>query len=181
MNSKDLDSWPVHHTACCSDWFHAILLGACILNSAIKHLTKAMQCIVVYYVETMQDVWLSVQGWEEIVDVSVTHLLRTALSKSAKDVMVNPSPLALHQDTEKVKKHISVLCDRLSKGAQLSEGGSKGGQYRSLRSEVVRLVRGWRSEIVRLVQESEVVRLVQGQRSERGLCDCLFKVPLYYL
>lgn len=68
------------------------------------------------------------------MDASVTHLLRTVVStKNAKDAVINPSPLALQQNTEKFKKHIAVLCDRLGKGAQLSEGGPKS-QGQSLRA-----------------------------------------------
>ncbi|XP_025097943.1 protein PTHB1-like isoform X2 [Pomacea canaliculata] len=62
------------------------------------------------------------QGWQEMTDAAVTHLLRTVLAKSAKDAAVNPSPLILPADTTKVKKHIALLCDRLGKGARLVEG-----------------------------------------------------------
>ena len=56
------------------------------------------------------------------MDASVTHLLRTVLAKSAKDQTLNPSPLKLPEDTSKVKKHIALLCDKLSKGARLVDG-----------------------------------------------------------
>ncbi|XP_041374621.1 protein PTHB1-like [Gigantopelta aegis] len=65
------------------------------------------------------------QGWQETVDASVTHILRTTLAKSAKDQSVNPSPLTMPSDTTKVKKHIALLCDRLGKGARLVEGLSE--------------------------------------------------------
>ncbi|WAR10306.1 PTHB1-like protein [Mya arenaria] len=61
-------------------------------------------------------------GWEETVDASVTHLLRTVLAKSAKDQTLNPAPLKLPEDTSKVKKHLALLCDKLSKGARLVDG-----------------------------------------------------------
>ncbi|KAL8618805.1 hypothetical protein ACOMHN_000233 [Nucella lapillus] len=64
----------------------------------------------------------SLQGWQEMTDAAVTHLLRTVLAKSAKDAAVNPSPLSIPSDTSKVKKHIALLCDRLGKGARLVEG-----------------------------------------------------------
>ncbi len=53
------------------------------------------------------------------MDAGITHLLRTCLAKSSKDQTVNPAPLALLKDTTKLKKHIALLCDRLSKGARL--------------------------------------------------------------
>ena len=68
------------------------------------------------------DVHRVVQGWQEMTDAAVTHLLRTVLAKSAKDAAVNPSPLTIPTDTGKVKKHIALLCDRLGKGARLVEG-----------------------------------------------------------
>ncbi|XP_006823784.2 protein PTHB1-like [Saccoglossus kowalevskii] len=59
------------------------------------------------------------QGWEESTDAAITHLLRTCLAKTAKDQTINPSPLQLPKETMKIKKHITLLCDRLSKGGKL--------------------------------------------------------------
>ena len=64
------------------------------------------------------------QGWEERADAAITHLLRTCLAKSAKDQAVNPTPLGLMKDTTKLKKHIALMCDRLSKGAKLAVDGA---------------------------------------------------------
>ena len=60
-----------------------------------------------------------------MVDASITHLLRTCLSKSTKDQAVNPSPLTLMKDSQKIKKHIALLCDRLGKGAKLQTEGTQ--------------------------------------------------------
>lgn len=54
----------------------------------------------------------------------MTHLLRTSLAKVAKD-SIPPSapgqpPLAMPEDTAKLKKHVSIVCDRISKGARLA-------------------------------------------------------------
>jgi len=65
---------------------------------------------------------LLLQGWEETTDASVTHLLRTTLSKNATDATLNPAPLLIPKDTEKLAKHIALVCDRLGKGAKLTEG-----------------------------------------------------------
>jgi len=35
---------------------------------------------------------------------------------------MNPAPLGIPKDTEKLKKHIALVCDRLGKGAKLTEG-----------------------------------------------------------
>jgi len=55
-------------------------------------------------------------GWEEHVEASMTHLLRTALAKSAKEAAVSVPPLAPSKDTSKLKKHLSLVLERLAKG-----------------------------------------------------------------
>lgn len=53
------------------------------------------------------------------MDAAVTHLLRTSLAKSSKDqqqqVSTFPS-LEMPADSHKLKKHIALMCDRISKG-----------------------------------------------------------------
>ncbi|XP_054427283.1 protein PTHB1-like [Pteronotus mesoamericanus] len=59
-------------------------------------------------------------GWEETVDAAVSHLLRTCLSKSSKEQALNlSSHLTKPNDTSRLKKHITLLCDRLAKGGRL--------------------------------------------------------------
>ena len=78
----------------------------------------------------------SKQGWEECTDAAMTHLLRTALAKTYKEAMSMPQPLQMPADTSKLKKHIALVCDRLSKGGSLrndkpptqKEGGGGGGE-----------------------------------------------------
>lgn len=64
------------------------------------------------------------QGWEECVDAAMTHLLRTSLAKVAKESVPSAAGqtplLSMPQDTAKLKKHISIVCDRLNKGARLA-------------------------------------------------------------
>ncbi|KAM9405600.1 protein PTHB1 isoform 5-T7 [Salvelinus alpinus] len=62
------------------------------------------------------------QGWEESVDAAVSHLLRTCLSRSPKDqaLSLSTSQLSMPKDTVRLKKHITLLCDRLGKGGRLS-------------------------------------------------------------
>ncbi|XP_029110119.1 protein PTHB1 isoform X3 [Scleropages formosus] len=61
-------------------------------------------------------------GWEECVDAAVSHLLRTCLSRSPKDqaLSLSTSQLSMPKDTARLKKHITLLCDRLGKGGRLS-------------------------------------------------------------
>ncbi|CAN0038085.1 unnamed protein product, partial [Discosporangium mesarthrocarpum] len=62
------------------------------------------------------------QGWEEAVDASMTHLLRTTLAKTVKESSTTTAqqPIVMPADTSKLKKHISIVCDRLNKGARLA-------------------------------------------------------------
>ena len=78
------------------------------------------------------------QGWEETVDAAMTHLLRTVLSKNVKDQTVNPSPLAVPKDTSKMKKHIAMICDRLTKGGKLIIEGYEPSKVHSVSSAPTR-------------------------------------------
>ncbi|XP_075127200.1 protein PTHB1 isoform X2 [Leptodactylus fuscus] len=72
-------------------------------------------------------------GWEESVDAALSHLLRTCLSKSSKEQALNlTSQLSIPKDTSKLKKHITLLCDRLAKGGRLSLSADSGSQQSHL-------------------------------------------------
>lgn len=65
------------------------------------------------------------QGWEECCDAAVSHLLRTCLSRSPKDqatslAQAGGPELSLPQDTSRLKRHITLLCDRIGKGGRLT-------------------------------------------------------------
>ncbi|XP_028280994.1 protein PTHB1 [Parambassis ranga] len=64
-------------------------------------------------------------GWEESCDAAVSHLLRTCLSRSPKDqatslAQMGGPVLGLPHDTARLKKHITLLCDRIGKGGRLT-------------------------------------------------------------
>ncbi|NWU89725.1 PTHB1 protein, partial [Upupa epops] len=60
-------------------------------------------------------------GWEETVDAAVSYLLKTCLSKSSKEqALTLGSELSMPKDTNRLKKNITLLCDRLAKGGRLS-------------------------------------------------------------
>lgn len=75
------------------------------------------------------------QGWEEQVDASLIHLLRTSLARNAKDRSALPPPMKVPQDTLKLKKRITNVVDRLANGGRIAgdaDGGmgpGQGGQY----------------------------------------------------
>ncbi|KAG8572476.1 hypothetical protein GDO81_012054 [Engystomops pustulosus] len=72
-------------------------------------------------------------GWEESVDAALSHLLRTCLSKSSKEQALNlTSQLTIPKDTSKLKKHITLLCDRLAKGGRLSLSADSASQQSNL-------------------------------------------------
>jgi len=61
------------------------------------------------------------QGWEECTEAAVTTLLKTLLAKSAKEsIATGQQSLQPLADTGKLKKHISVMCERLARGARLT-------------------------------------------------------------
>ncbi|NWX20100.1 PTHB1 protein, partial [Aegotheles bennettii] len=60
-------------------------------------------------------------GWEETVDAAISYLLRTCLSKSSKEQALTLSTeLCMPKDTSRLKKNITLFCDRLAKGGRLS-------------------------------------------------------------
>merc|ERR1712176_1434781 len=60
------------------------------------------------------------QGWEEQVDASLIHLLRTSLARNAKDRSALPPPMKMPTDTLKLKKRITNVVDRLANGGRIS-------------------------------------------------------------
>lgn len=59
-------------------------------------------------------------GWEEMTEAGMTQLLRSCLARSAKESAAQVPPATQLTDTLKLKKHISLVLERLSKGGQLS-------------------------------------------------------------
>ncbi|KAJ8607017.1 hypothetical protein CTAYLR_006252 [Chrysophaeum taylorii] len=58
-------------------------------------------------------------GWEELTDASLTFFLKTALStKKNVAALQAPQTLAFPPTTDKLKKHIAMVCDRLERGAR---------------------------------------------------------------
>jgi len=55
--------------------------------------------------------------WEINVESAITHLLKTTLAKTPKAIVQGNSPANV-VDVHKLKKHIAILFDRLSKGAK---------------------------------------------------------------
>ncbi|XP_071592177.1 protein PTHB1 [Heliangelus exortis] len=72
-------------------------------------------------------------GWEETVDASISYLLRTCLSKSSKEqALTLSSELCMPKDTSRLKKNITLFCDRLAKGGRLSLGTDPATQQASV-------------------------------------------------
>ncbi|XP_054477233.1 protein PTHB1 isoform X2 [Anoplopoma fimbria] len=64
-------------------------------------------------------------GWEESCDAAVSHILRSCLSRSPKDQATSLAQqggpvLGLPRDTARLKKHITLMCDRIGKGGRLT-------------------------------------------------------------
>ena len=71
------------------------------------------------------------QGWEEVVEASLTYLLKTALAKNVKDSAVISQQLEMPENVEKLKKHIGMVIDRLGKGARLIKLKAAAGESKS--------------------------------------------------
>eukprot|EP00931_Biecheleriopsis_adriatica_P004464 TRINITY_DN106128_c0_g1_i1.p1 TRINITY_DN106128_c0_g1~~TRINITY_DN106128_c0_g1_i1.p1 ORF type:complete len:906 (+),score=217.10 TRINITY_DN106128_c0_g1_i1:235-2718(+) len=65
------------------------------------------------------------QGWEEKVDTSLIHLLRTSLARSVKDRSTLPPPMKVPQDTLKLRKRITNVVDRLASGGRMTNDGEE--------------------------------------------------------
>ena len=68
--------------------------------------------------------WMShmFQGWEEVADAALSHLLRTSLAKDhTPSQRLAPITLEPTKDIARLKKHISSALDRVSKGSQRPE------------------------------------------------------------
>lgn len=59
-------------------------------------------------------------GWEELTEAGMIHLLAGQLASNQHERSVQAMPLAQICDVHKLKKHISIVLERLSQGASLS-------------------------------------------------------------
>lgn len=66
------------------------------------------------------------QGWQESTDAALTFLLRTSLAKAGKENQ-GATPITLEQakDTTRIKKHVSSVIDRVTKGNVISDDKNK--------------------------------------------------------
>ena len=62
------------------------------------------------------------QGWEETTDAALTFLLRTSLAKVGKENQgATPITLDVAKDTSRIKKHVSSVIDRITKGSRIQD------------------------------------------------------------
>ena len=62
------------------------------------------------------------QGWQETTDAALTFILRTSLAKPGRENQgATPITLEVSKETTRVKKHISSVMDRLTKGGKLED------------------------------------------------------------
>lgn len=65
----------------------------------------------------------TVPGWQEIVDAAIFSILKTTLSLSQSDSAMNiqshTAAIEIPDSTNKLKKHLSILVDRVAKGGRL--------------------------------------------------------------
>jgi Bardet-Biedl syndrome 9 protein len=66
------------------------------------------------------------QGWEDTVDASITFMLKTCLAKTVKETAQMAPVLETVDNFEKFAKHVTIVFDRLSKGALLVQPKNNG-------------------------------------------------------
>jgi len=69
------------------------------------------------------------QGWEERINAALLHLLRTTLAKSGKkdgDSVMHSHSSGMLEDVGKLKKHISLVVDRIAKGLRPAKFSNDG-------------------------------------------------------
>ena len=69
--------------------------------------------------------------WEEQTDAAMMQLLRTTLAKTARDQSVLPQALAMPADTQRLCKHIALVCERVAKGMKLARADKEKEKKRS--------------------------------------------------
>lgn len=70
------------------------------------------------------------KGWEDVLESSLCHLLRTVLAKSERDaIKASQADLDQVTDIAKVEKHLTQVLDRIVKGKAILENTLKGGTY----------------------------------------------------
>lgn len=70
------------------------------------------------------------KGWEDVLESSLCHLLRTVLAKSEKDtIKAAQADLDQVTDIAKVEKHLSQVLDRIVKGKTIVENTDKEGSF----------------------------------------------------
>ena len=58
-------------------------------------------------------------GWEECADAALSHLLRTSLARQDKPGVRDasaPPVLTMPKDTQRLQRHLALVCDRFLKG-----------------------------------------------------------------
>lgn len=93
-----------------------------IILTLLKHkfeFTEESYELLTYHLSTeVND--LEECGWEELTYAAMTHLLKTCLAKSSKEANVSNASIKRLTDTAKLKKHLTIVCDRLARGGVIS-------------------------------------------------------------
>ena len=62
------------------------------------------------------------QGWQETTDAALTFVLRTSLAKPGRENQgATPITLEPAKETSRIKKHVSSVMDRITKGGKLED------------------------------------------------------------
>ena len=65
---------------------------------------------------------MTCQGWQETTDAALTFVLRTSLAKPGRENQgATPITLEEAKETSRIKKHVSSVMDRITKGGKLTD------------------------------------------------------------
>lgn len=59
-------------------------------------------------------------GWEEMAEAALAHLLSGCLAHNAREAGAGVPPLAGAQNTQRLRRHVALVVERLGKGRRLS-------------------------------------------------------------
>jgi Bardet-Biedl syndrome 9 protein len=102
-----------------------------LLLTALKYqdtLTAVDNEALAHYLTPIVPCWTLGTGWAQGCDAAMAHLLRTTMSKNAKEAGAVPQPIPEAPDIMKLKKHITLVMDRVAKGAAVADKGGADGR-----------------------------------------------------
>lgn len=118
--TESIEEFTQELESCCCDLNSATLLITLLLKIS-ANMTDDEYSVLQSVLSSYSDVD-SHKEWEETVNAAVTHMLATYLIQSGKEPStISAEKLEMIKDINKLKKHITIIVDRILKGAKFIE------------------------------------------------------------